>query len=103
MICKKLSFSLLLATLTMGIVKAPVQAQYTEEILDISKLTCADFLKLSKDRESTITYLYAYVSGQKGQPIINASSAAATTDKVVDYCIANTQANLLETFKQFHE
>ena len=102
MIFKKFSFSFLLAALTVGFIEAPVKAQYTEETLDISKLTCSDFLKLSEDRENTITYMYAYVSGQKSKPTIYESSAIATIDKVIDYCISNPQANLLDSFSQFY-
>ena len=101
MIFKKLSFTLLLAALTIGFIEAPIKAQDTEETWDISKLTCSDFLKLSEDRENTITYMYAYVSGQKSKPTIYASSAIATRNKVIDYCISNPQANLLNTFRQF--
>lgn len=56
---------------------------------------------IKKYREPTITYMYGYVSGQKNQPVINASSASVTTDKVVEHCIKNPNDNLIETFMRF--
>lgn len=97
---KEIVFGLLLAALSMGSMTTPVQAQYEKKVVDISQLSCADLLRLSEDREPTITYMYGYVNGVRHQLVIKASKASETTDKVIGDCIQNPNVNLMQIFMQ---
>ena len=79
----------------------PVMAQEAARptTVDLSTFDCRTLLKMSGEyRDNAILFLHGYISGQKKQTMIDLAPMATSTDKIMDYCIANPSANALAAF-----
>ena len=71
------------------------------ETLDLSTLTCKDFLASSKDDMATIlTWLHGYYRDKDDPPVIDFAKLKADEEKISQYCTENpTHALLTATDK----
>jgi hypothetical protein len=73
---------------------APVAAT-----VDLSKFDCRTLLHMDgEDRDNAVLFLHGYVSAEKKQTIIELAPIAASTDKILDYCIDHPTAIALTVF-----
>jgi hypothetical protein len=75
-------------------------AQSTRQAtVDLSTFDCRSLLTMNGEyRDNAVLFLHGYVSGQKKQTVIELGPIASTTDKIIDYCISNPDANALAAF-----
>ncbi|QIK95273.1 hypothetical protein G7076_01140 [Sphingomonas sp. HDW15A] len=67
--------------------------------VDLSTFDCRSLLTMNGEyRDNAVLFLHGYVSGQKKQSVIELGPIAASTDKIIDYCISNPSANALAAF-----
>lgn len=67
--------------------------------VDLSAFDCRSFIKMNGEyRDNAVLFLHGYVSGQKKQTMIELAPIAASTDRIMDYCISHPNANALTAF-----
>jgi hypothetical protein len=100
---KRIGSLLLLSTLTLGVFSTPVRAQsQSEDRIDLQTLSCRTLLEAEDDdRELTLVFMHGYMSGMKGEMMIDAPKLSAATDEVIDACIDNPEATLMSIFEQY--
>ena len=99
---KKLSLHVAITTfLTASAFCNPAMAQEPERLttVDLSTFDCRTLIAMNGDyRDNAVLFLHGYVSGQKRETVIELAPIAASTDKIIDYCISNPGANALAAF-----
>jgi hypothetical protein len=99
---KKLSLLGRLATsIAASIICTPAVAQEAAKptTVDLAKFDCRTLVSMNGEyRDNAVLFLHGYVSGQKKQTVIELAPIAASTDKIIDYCISNPGANALAAF-----
>ena len=67
--------------------------------VDLSTFDCRTLLTMNGEyRDNAVLFLHGYVSGQKKPTVIDLAPMAAATDKIIDHCISNPNANALAAF-----
>jgi hypothetical protein len=99
---KKLSLLGGLATsIAASIICTPAMAQAAARptIVDLETFDCRTLVSMNGEyRDNAVLFLHGYISGQKKQTVIELAPIAASTDKIIDYCISNPSANALAAF-----
>ena len=96
-------FSLLAA---IGIVALPITAssalaQENDPVLEMASVDCRTMLKMDADEQDfTLIYFHGYISGTKGETLFNGPVLREATNKVMDYCIDNPSAPVMEAFEK---
>jgi len=68
---------------------------------DITTLTCRDLLLMDgSDEADALIFLHGYLSGQRGDEIVERGPFAVATDRVKADCIDAPERNLLEVFEE---
>ena len=66
------------------------------DVLDLSTMKCADFLKSSKDDiGATLAWLDGYYKEEDDPPIIDTDKFVANAKKLAEYCAANPSIGLI--------
>lgn len=102
---KKNAVFLALGALSIFLFAPPAQAQSaSEDVVDLQTLDCRTLLKAEDDnRESILVFMHGYVSGKKGETVVNADQLSAVTDQVIDACIDQPDAKLMTLFEQYRK
>jgi hypothetical protein len=88
---------------TLSFQSAPAWAQQVEEniVFDIAAIDCRSMLKMASDEQDfTLIYFHGYKSGQAGVTMFDAPALLEATEAVMDFCIDNPSATLLEAFDE---
>jgi len=84
-----------LGTAAVAAVMLAAAPAMAENDLDLSKVTCKDFLAAGKDNISIIlTWLDAYYLGKDDPPVIDFDRMAKSGKALGEYCGANGDATL---------
>ena len=70
-------------------------------VLQMEEFTCRDMLVRSGfERDFTVAYMHGFMSGKLNETTFDANKLTAATDSVLDYCISNPDAAIMEAFEQ---
>ena len=106
---KKSSCLILFGLLAFGGLQVSVRAQPSpgiakEDTVDLRVLDCKTLLKAEDDnREVMLIFMHGYMSGKKGEMIVQGPALSAISDQVVDTCISNPSQTLMSVFEQYRE
>jgi acid stress chaperone HdeB len=91
------SFRTLCALSIILAVAAPARAQ---ETIDVSKLTCGQFLagKVADSRSVTI-WLSGYYNGMRNNTVLDVSALQKNSEDVMDYCLSHPSTILMNAVK----
>ncbi len=100
-----LTHAIRLTCLTLAFA-APLSAQEAvpaaedDMAIDISQISCRDFLKYEVERRrDTIVFLHGYVSGMKKNVRVDIGTLLEATDAALDGCIDQPSASALSVFE----
>lgn len=100
--------SLLLASMTMGILSIGVEAIAQPENepvspINLEAITCRDLLLMDgEEEENTILFMHGYMSGEREETMIDIGKLIAVTDQVKNTCIDEPSNELMQVFEQYH-
>jgi HdeA/HdeB family len=76
-------------------------AQEGDPVLEMDSVECRTMLKMDSDEQDfTLIYFHGYISGTKGQTLFDGPALREATDKIMDYCIDNPSASVMEAFEK---
>jgi len=79
-----------------------VGAQQLEEEVDLTEISCRNFLTMDGDeRDSTVVFYHGFINGKNNQTAFKISELGGITDQVVQECIDNPDAILLDVFVKY--
>jgi len=90
----------------IGVVILPVAglsalAQDGDPVIEMTTVDCRTMLKMDADEQDfTLIYFHGYISGTKSETLFNGPVLREATNKVMDYCIDNPSAMLMEAFEK---
>jgi acid stress chaperone HdeB len=74
------------------------------QVVDMSKLSCKDFLEISKDSMvMTWAWLYGYYADQDADPVIDFTELTNLGAQLAETCKANPGANMIKTAEPIYE
>ena len=77
---------------------APVLAQ-NAPVLEIATIDCRTLLKMDEsEKDFTLVFLHGFMSGKAGNMVFDGPAFSAATDAIVEECIDNPSAKLLDFF-----
>jgi hypothetical protein len=80
---------------------APTFAQDTP-VLDVGTVDCRTLLKMDEsEKDFTLVFLHGFMSGKAGNTIFEGPAFGAATDAIVEECIDNPSAKLLDVFGKY--
>jgi len=97
---------LALKFVAIGVVALPLSsltalAQDKDPVIEMSKVDCRTMLKMDADEQDfTLIYFHGYISGTKGETLFDGPVLREATNKIMDYCIENPSATLMEAFEK---
>jgi hypothetical protein len=96
------SITLLLGMTTIPVVAETNTTETDESIVKLDDISCRKLLKLKdSEQEAAMMFFHGYMSGQKADLVANIDTLADVTDKVIDECIDNPDAKLMNMFKKY--
>ncbi len=76
-------------------------AQDEEPVIDMTTVDCRTMIKMDADEQDfTLVYFHGYISGTKGETLFDGPVLREATNKVMDYCIDNPSAPVMEAFEK---
>lgn len=76
-------------------------AQDEEPVIDMNTVDCRTMIKMDADEQDfTLIYFHGYISGMKGDTMFDGPALRDATDKIMDYCIDNPSAMVMEAFEK---
>jgi hypothetical protein len=91
----------------LGMTTTGIQAQNkptennNNSMVDLKSITCRSLLKLDdSDKEATMIFFHGYMSGKKGESMINVPNLAEISDQIIDHCINQPDETLLNMFEK---
>jgi len=76
-------------------------AQDKEPVIEMNTVDCRTMLKMDADEQDfTLIYFHGYISGTKGETLFDGPVLREATNKIMDYCIDNPSATLMEAFEK---
>jgi HdeA/HdeB family len=76
-------------------------AQEGDPVLEMDSVECRTMLKMDSDEQDfTLIYFHGYISGTKGQTLFDGPALREATDRIMDYCIDNPSASVMEAFEK---
>lgn len=67
-------------------------------VRDLNEYSCRDILVASgEERDLAVMFLQGYFLGKSGKTSFDRDKLAEATDKMIDLCLDETNANLVET------
>jgi hypothetical protein len=76
-------------------------AQDDDPVIDMNTVDCRTMLKMdSEEQDFTLIYFHGYISGTKGEIMFNGPVLREATNKIMDYCIDNPSAMVMEAFEK---
>ena len=96
----------LLKLAAVGTVMLPLSglnalAQDGDPVIEMTTIDCRTMLKMDADEQDfTLIYFHGYISGTKSETLFNGPVLREATNKVMDYCIDNPSAMLMEAFEK---
>jgi hypothetical protein len=76
-------------------------AQDGDPVIEMSTVDCRTMLKMDADEQDfTLIYFHGYISGTKGETLFDGPVLREATNKIMDYCIDNPSATLMEAFEK---
>ena len=92
--------TLALAALASLACTFPVAAQ-EDPIVQMQDIDCRAMLKMGGDEQNyTLLYFHGYMSGVKGDTLFDGPAFRGATEKIMDFCIDNPSASLMEAFEK---
>ena len=80
---------------------ATAYAQEATTRKDLSEYLCKDVMRLSgSDRETSLALVHGYRLGKMGTTQFDVEALSDITDRYIDYCLDNPNANALATFEK---
>jgi acid stress chaperone HdeB len=85
---------------TLAIILAAAAAARAQETIDVSKITCDEFLagKVADSRSVTI-WLSGYYNGMRNNTVLDVSALQKDSKDVLDYCITHPNVILMNAVK----
>lgn len=84
-----------------GLACALPAAAQDEPVINMQDIDCRTMLKMGGDEQAyTLLYFHGYVSGTKADMVFNGPAFREATDKIMDFCIDNPSAALMEGFEK---
>jgi acid stress chaperone HdeB len=85
---------------TLAIIVAATAAAWAQETIDVSKITCDEFLagKVADSRSVTI-WLSGYYNGMRNNTVLDVSALQKDSKDVLDYCITHPNVILMNAVK----
>ncbi|MEM7522346.1 MAG: HdeA/HdeB family chaperone [Pseudomonadota bacterium] len=69
------------------------------ETIDIRETTCRMLLTFDgEEEERTMIFFHGYISGAKGEPIVDVAAFSEASAAITDICIDNPEMSLLDVF-----
>ena len=82
----------------MSLLGSPVvQAQVT---VDVSKITCEQFMFSKVDQRTLATWLSGYYHGKHGGTVVDFGALQREADKVEDYCRLNLDMTVMDAVER---
>ncbi len=76
-------------------------AQDEDPVIDMNTVDCRTMLKMDGEEQSfTLIYFHGYISGTKGETLFDGPVLREATDAIMDYCIDNPSATVMESFEK---
>jgi HdeA/HdeB family len=76
-------------------------AQDNDPVLEMGSVECRTMLKMDSDEQDfTLIYFHGYISGTKGETLFDGPALREATDKIMDHCIDNPSATVMEAFEK---
>ena len=67
--------------------------------VDIATMTCKELMAGNdNDREAGISFYHGYLAGKENSQTLDVNAAAAQSDRVTDYCLANPTSTVMDAF-----
>lgn len=96
----RLSYTTAIAAL-VGLVCALPAAAQDDPVINMKDIDCRTMLKMEGDEQDfTLLYFHGYMSGTKGDMVFNGPVFREATGKIMDFCIDNPSATLMEGFEK---
>ena len=87
--------------MALSFLGASALAQESDPVLEMASVDCRTMLKMDADEQDfTLIYFHGYISGTKGETLFNGPVLREATNKVMDYCIDNPSAAVMEAFQK---
>ncbi|MDR9405362.1 MAG: HdeA family protein [Halothece sp. Uz-M2-17] len=99
--------SLLLASMTMGVLSIGVEAlaqpeNQTVSPINLEAITCRELLLMDgEEEENTILFMHGYMSGKREETMIDIGQLVAVTDQVKNTCIDQPSQEVIQVFEQY--
>ena len=78
-----------------------VLAQDEEPVIDMNTVDCRTMLKMdAEEQDFTLIYFHGYISGVKGDTQFDGPMLREATNTIMDYCIDNPSAMVMEAFEK---
>ncbi len=103
---KKIYRLILSSAVILGMTNTGINAQNkpgenNNFVVDIKSITCRSLLKLDdSDKEATMIFFHGYMSGKKGELMIDVPNLAEISDQIIDGCIDKPNETLLNMFEK---
>ena len=84
----------------LALVLTTSDAARTQVMLDVSKLTCDQFIKYKvADPKLIAAWLSGYFHGKRADAMVDTQKLNVDADKVEKFCFKNPQAPLMQSFE----
>jgi acid stress chaperone HdeB len=94
----------IIAVAGLGLALTASNVAQAQVILDLSKLTCDQFIKYKVADPRLITvWLNGYFHGKRADTMVDTQKLNADADKVEQYCLKNPQAPLMQSVESIVE
>lgn len=98
------STAVMLSMTTMAIAAETNSTEKDNSMVEIKNISCRNLLKLDdSEKEAAIMFFHGYMSGKKGELIINIPVLSDISDKVMDDCINNPDDTLFNIFEKYRK
>ena len=80
---------------------AQIQTMQAQETLDVSKITCEEFLmeKLASPSRDVVLWLSGYYNGKRNNTIIEPDAVKQNEEKVNRYCYQHRETTVMDAVK----
>ena len=105
---KKYSLVLLLSAIAVTTASLPARTQEAEaespDTPSLDATTCREILQSSgENRTNSLIFMHGYISGKKGELVIDAPALANVTEQVINTCIDNPDRNVLSVMEEVRQ
>ena len=75
--------------------------QEDDQTFEMNTITCRDLFKMpNEERDFTLIFFHGLLSGKNAEMVFDGPAMMDATDRIVDYCIDNSQDSLLGVFER---